>query len=156
MFPAVVVLSLSKRTMGSSRKLVSATSVAFAGRVIKCGRNIRRTRQDISANFHFGLADVCKASVVSQTSAISLLRVSDYIVISIYSGKDVFNRAAIKTHRCMRRAKDYSQAESSGTRWSYAQRMTPMSAYRQEAGLSNIVVEFRPVVELLPLKETLC
>jgi len=53
---------------------------------------------------------------VSQTMAHSLLGVSHYIVTSICSGKEVFSRAEMKTHRCVRRAKDYSQAGSSGTR----------------------------------------
>ena len=43
-----------------------------------------------------------------------LLRVSEYIVTSICSGKGVFNKAEMKTHRCVRRAKDGFQAESSG------------------------------------------
>ncbi len=52
--------------------------------------------------FHFGLADVCKDWCVKRRR----LRVSDYIETSIYSGKDVFSTAEMKTHRCVRRAKD--------------------------------------------------
>jgi hypothetical protein len=59
---------------------------------------------------------MCAKTGESNEGAFLLLRVSDYIVISVYSGKDVFNRAEMKTHRCARRAKDGSQAESSGAR----------------------------------------
>ena len=60
--------------------------------------------------FYFGLADVCKDWCVKRRR-FDLLRVSDYILISIYSGKGVFNKAEMKTHRCMRPAKDGFQAE---------------------------------------------
>jgi len=50
----------------------------------------------------FGLADECKDWCVKRRR-ISLLRVSDYIETSIYSGKGVFGRAEMKTHRCVRR-----------------------------------------------------
>ena len=52
--------------------------------------------------FHFGLADVCKNWCVKR-GHFSLLRDSDYIVIFLYSGKDVFNKAEMKTHRCVSR-----------------------------------------------------
>ena len=60
--------------------------------------------------FHFGLADVCNDWCVKRRR-LSLLRLTDYIEISIYSGKDVFSRAEMKTHRCVRRARDGAQAE---------------------------------------------
>ena len=47
---SLVVLSRTKRTMGSSRKLASATSVACARRVIGRGGRIRRMPHGISAN----------------------------------------------------------------------------------------------------------
>ena len=65
--------------------------------------------------FHFGLADVCKDWCVKRRR-FALLRVSNYIETSIYSGKDVFSKAEVKTHHCVRRAKDSRQAESSGAR----------------------------------------
>ena len=65
--------------------------------------------------FHFGIADVCNAWWVKRWR-FSLTGVSNYILIFIYSGKDVFSRAEMKTHRCVRRAENDSQAESGGTR----------------------------------------
>jgi len=63
----------------------------------------------------------------------------------------VFNKAEMKTHRCVLRAEDYSQAESSGARLPYAQWMTPMPSYQQEVNI-DIVVEFHRAVAvgLLP------
>ena len=52
----------------------------------------------------------------SNERAFLLMGVSNYIVIYMYSGKDVFSRAEMKAHRCVRRAEDDSQAGSSGTR----------------------------------------
>ncbi len=65
--------------------------------------------------FHFGLADVCEVWCV-KLRRFSLLRVSDYIETSIYSGKNTYSTAEMKSHRCVDRAKDGPQAESSGAR----------------------------------------
>lgn len=43
-----------------------------------------------------------------------MMRVSESIIKSISSGKEVFNKAEMKSHRCVRRAKDGSEAESGG------------------------------------------
>jgi len=95
--------------------------ISKVGRRYECGlcnesnRTRWKNKKDAPRHlrkFHFGLADVCKDwSLVSQTRAnffFFWLGVPDHILISISSGKDMFNKAEMKTHRCVRRAEDYS------------------------------------------------
>jgi hypothetical protein len=65
--------------------------------------------------FHFGLADVCEHWCVKR-GRFPFMRVSNYISVCICSEKDVFSRAEMKTHRCVRRTKDGTQVESSEVR----------------------------------------